>query len=228
MPKPTRPLSQDAIVRAAIRIADADGLAAVSLRNVAAALDAGPMRLYTHVATKEALLELMVDHVYSEIPSRLPGPWRRALRVMADHLRTAAHAHPWFVELFGARPHQGPHGMVHLEAGLAAVAGTPGFESIDDVLAAVRTVNAYVVGALWAELVEQRAVRATGLSKSEWQDANWPQLEQKLATGAFPTIRRVVDEARHASLDAAFARGLDTVLDGLEVRYAWPPAQQRR
>lgn len=66
------PLSRDRIVRAAIGLADGDGLPAVSLRKVAAALDAGPMRLYRYVDTKEELLDLMVDAVYAEIP--LPEP----------------------------------------------------------------------------------------------------------------------------------------------------------
>lgn len=215
----SKPLTRDAIVLAAVRLADADGLAAVSLRNVASTLDAGPMRIYTHVATKDALLELMVDRVYAEMPARLPGPWRRALRVMADHMRAAALAHPWFVELFGSRPHQGPHALAHLEAALAAVAAAPAFANIDDVLDAVRTTTAYAVGALWSELVERRAERSTGLSKSAWQDANWPQLEHAFATGVFPMLRRVATDARHPSLEAGFHRGLETVLDGLEARY---------
>src|SRR3712207_4865231 len=61
------PLSLERLVRAAIRLADADGLEAVSLRKVAAALDVGPMRLYGYIATKEELLDLMVDSVYAEI-----------------------------------------------------------------------------------------------------------------------------------------------------------------
>jgi AcrR family transcriptional regulator len=63
------PLSRELIVRAAIAIADDDGLAAVSVRKVAAALDAGPMRLYGYLSTKDELLELMVDAVYGEIMS---------------------------------------------------------------------------------------------------------------------------------------------------------------
>ncbi|HEY1812120.1 MAG TPA: TetR/AcrR family transcriptional regulator [Kofleriaceae bacterium] len=220
MRRPPKLLTRETIVLAAMRIADADGLSAVSLRNVAATLDAGPMRIYTHVATKEALLELMVDQVYAEMPARLPAPWRRALRVMADHLRAGALAHPWFVELLGSRPFQGPHALAHLEAALAAVAAEPAFENIDDVLDAVRTTTAYVVGALWSELVERRAERSTGLSKSAWQDQNWPQLERVLASGTFPMLRRVAEDARHPSLEAAFHRGLDTVLGGLEARWS--------
>src|SRR6202161_1557865 len=61
------PLSRERIVRAAIQLADADGLVAVSLRKVAAALDVGPLRLYGYIATKEELLDLMVNAVHAEI-----------------------------------------------------------------------------------------------------------------------------------------------------------------
>ena len=71
-PSPT-PLSRDLIVSAAIRLADEGGLDEVSLRKVAAALNAGPMRLYGYIETKDELLDLMVDDVYGEIALPEPG-----------------------------------------------------------------------------------------------------------------------------------------------------------
>ena len=106
--KAPEPLSREAIVRAALAIADRDGIAGVSLRNVAAALDAGPMRIYTHLSTKEDLLAAMIDAVYAEIErfdGRTPSDWRGALRSLAHRIRRAAHRHPWFVELLEGRPH---------------------------------------------------------------------------------------------------------------------------
>src|SRR3954469_12726342 len=114
-PEPARgpapsPLSRDAIVRAAIGLADAEGLAAVSLRKVGAALDAGPMRLYGYLSTKEELLELMVDAVYGEMARDAPGDgdWREALRKLARRTARAAADHPWLTDLLGGRPHLGP------------------------------------------------------------------------------------------------------------------------
>src|SRR5271156_2258723 len=78
-PRPApAPLTREGIVRAAIAIADAEGLASVSLRKVAAALDAGPMRLYGFMSTKDELLDLMVDAVWGEFasPDLIPGGWR--------------------------------------------------------------------------------------------------------------------------------------------------------
>src|SRR6478735_6715768 len=104
------PLSRERIVRAAIAIADKEGLAEVSLRKVAAKLNAGPMRLYTYTSTKGGLLELMVDAIYGEIASKglEQGDWRKTLRSIARHTRQVAKKHPWFVDLLGRRPHLGP------------------------------------------------------------------------------------------------------------------------
>src|SRR4051812_3393057 len=93
------PLSRERIVRAAIAIADKEGLAEVSLRKVAAKLNAGPMRLYTYTSTKEGLLELMADSIYGEIAGNglASSDWRRTLRSIAEHTRQAAKKHPWFI-----------------------------------------------------------------------------------------------------------------------------------
>src|SRR6478609_9801246 len=97
------PLSRERIVVAAVAIADKDGLAEVSLRKVAAKLNVGPMRLYTYTATKEGLLELMVDSIYGEVVGKgpAPGDWRKTLRSIAERMRQAAQKHPWFVDLLG-------------------------------------------------------------------------------------------------------------------------------
>ena len=110
------PLSREAIVAAAIGIADREGIEAVSLRSVAAALDAGPMRLYGHVDSKDALLALMVDAVHAELVRPPKGSVRKALTALAQSLRTSARKHPWFIGLLGGRPALGPNAFAHLEA----------------------------------------------------------------------------------------------------------------
>ncbi len=214
------PLSRDRIVRVAIAIADAEGLASVSFRKVGAALDAGPMRLYGYVATKEELLELMVDAVYGEMVSAGPtcGDWREALRSIAHRTRRAAGEHKWFIDLLGGRPHLGPNALEHLEASLAALSATPGFEDINAVMLAARTVNAYVIGALRGEAIELRAGLVSGMTESEWQKASWPYIQRMIATGRFPTLAKVVEDATHPSPEVVFDRGLDCVLDGIAAR----------
>ncbi|MCO5995158.1 TetR/AcrR family transcriptional regulator [Actinoallomurus rhizosphaericola] len=216
------PLSRDRIVETAIRLADAEGLEAVSLRKVAAELGAGPMRLYGYLSAKEELLDLMVDAVYGEIPLPAPDCDRRAaLRSLAHGLRRAARRHEWFADLLGGRPHLGPCALAYLEASLAALDGSPGFADIDAVMQATRTVNAYVVGAVREEIIESRAERATGLDEPRWQAAIGPYIERALATGRYPSLARAIRDSTHLDAETAFDTGLEQVLDGIGAR---PPA----
>ena len=96
------------------------GLEAVSLRKVAAALDVGPMRLYGYIATKDELLDLMVDAVHAEIRPAGDG-WREVLGSLAETTRQAAHQHEWLADLIGGRPQLGPHALARGEAVLAAI-----------------------------------------------------------------------------------------------------------
>jgi AcrR family transcriptional regulator len=214
------PLSRDGIVRAAIELADADGLGAVSLRKVAAALEAGPMRLYGYLSTKEELLDLMLDAAYGEIMRAEPGgaDWRAALHSIAAATRAVARRHEWFVDLVGGRPHLGPNALAYLEAALSTLDGEPGFGDIDAVMQAVGTVLAYVVGAIRGEITERRAERATGMTEQQWQNASGPYLARMLATGRFPTLARVTHEATHPDPEIGFTVGLDYVLDGIATR----------
>jgi AcrR family transcriptional regulator len=210
------PLSREKIVRAAIAIADGDGLAAVSLRRVGASLDAGPMRLYGYLSTKEDLLDLMIDAVYGEIVSAGPitGDWRDIFRTIAQRIRRACHEHPWFIDLLGGRPHLGPNALALLEASLAALNNLPGFDAIDVVMRAMGTVNAYMIGAIRGESSDLKS----GMNKAEWQKVWWPYLERVIATGHFPMLAKVVRDASHPSPDNVFDAGLETLLDGLAVQ----------
>ena len=226
-PEPARrrapvPLTRQRIVQAAITIADNDGLAALSLRKVAAKLKAMPMRLYTYTSTKDGLFELMVDAVYGEIGAadHGRGEWRGALGVIAGRTRRAARKHPWFVDLFGGRPHQGPNALAYLEACFAALDGVSAFADIDVAMQAVRTVNAFVVGAVRSEISERRAETQSGLTKKQWQAASAVYMERALSTGQYPMLTRVVREATHPSADAIFEEGLECVLDGIAARLA--------
>ncbi|WP_246651480.1 TetR/AcrR family transcriptional regulator [Nonomuraea guangzhouensis] len=210
-------LNRDLIVRAAIALADADGLAAVSLRKVAAKLDAGPMRLYRYMSTKEELLDLMVDAVYAEIHPPSPGgDWRAALRTLARRTRQAALRHEWFADLLGGRPHLGPYALAHLEASMAALHGVPGFEDAGTVRDAVGAVRAYLVGAIRMEIAERRVERASGLTEHQWQRATSPYLTRMFATGRYPTLAWVVGDATHPSAATAFDTGLDLLLDAID------------
>ena len=204
------PLSRERIVQAAIRLADADGLDAVSLRKVAAALDVGPMRLYGYIATKEELLDLMVDMVHAPIRPAADG-WREALRCLAEANRQTAQQHEWLADLIGGRPQLGPNTLAAGDAVLAAMGGV----DLDTVVPAVAAVNAYVVGAVRREIAERRAERASGMDIKQFQAAYGPYLKRTFATGRFPALATVVRDGPHLSADETFRIGLEFLLDGI-------------
>ncbi|MFD0254079.1 TetR/AcrR family transcriptional regulator [Streptomyces sp. NPDC127113] len=207
------PLNREKIVRAAIRLADADGLEAVSLRKVATALGVGPMRLYGYIAGKEELLDLMVDAVYAEIRPVGDG-WREVLRSLAETTRRAAHEHEWLADLLGGRPQLGPHALARGEAVVAALHDV----DTDAVMPVVTAVDAYVIGAVRREIADRRAERATGMDERRWQASLGPYLERTFATGRFPALATVVRDAAHLDADETFRMGLDFLLDGIEAR----------
>jgi AcrR family transcriptional regulator len=209
------PLSRERIVRAAIRLADANGLDAVSLRKVAAALDVGPMRLYGYIATKEELLDLMVDAVHAEIRPAGDG-WREVLSSLAEGVRRAAQQHEWLADLIGGRPQLGPNTLATGEAVAAGMGGA----GLDTVVPAIAAVNAYVVGAVRREITERRAERASGMDKRQWQVTFGPYLTRMFATGRFTALEKVVRDGPHLDADQTFQAGLGFLLDGIGARLA--------
>ncbi|GAN55506.1 TetR/AcrR family transcriptional regulator [Tanticharoenia sakaeratensis] len=220
IPRPNPPpICRDAITRAAIVLADREGLNAVSLRKVAASLDTGAMRLYSYIATKAELLETMVDAVYGEMDTAVLGPgWRAGLAGSAHRLRQAVLAHPWLVSLLGARPNLGPHALAQTEAVFATLGPIP----IETAMDAVRTVQAYVIGALRTEVSERRAEAESGLDTAAWQAMAAPYIQRMIATGQYPNIARIVAGASLPGMAEIFERGLDCVLDGIGQRLALP------
>ncbi len=210
------PLDRERIVAAAVALADEGGLEAVSLRKVAARLNAGPMRLYGYISTKQELFDLMVDEVQAGIlPEEPPGDWREALSTLAHRTRRAALRHEWLADLLGGRPSLGPNGLAVTEATLAAL---DGLADIDTVMRAVETVGAYFTGAIRREIANIRAERATGLSKREWQRASGPHVTRMLATGRFPALSRAVHDGTDVDAETTFTTGLDWVLDAVAVK----------
>jgi AcrR family transcriptional regulator len=96
------PLSEDAVVDAALAILKADGLEAVTMRRVAAALDTGAASLYVYVSGREGLLQTMVDRVIATIEVEAPDPsrWRAQLHSLVHRMRHALVAHPGIAAMF--------------------------------------------------------------------------------------------------------------------------------
>src|SRR5579864_577856 len=150
--EPEQPaLSRAAIVREAITMLDADGIEALSMRKLGAALNAGATSLYRHVATKDALMELAVDEVFGEIavpPATAASPagngWRAAATEAARSFRATALRHPWLASVLGQAglAYLGPNLMSVTER-LAALFTAAGFP---DPGGAIDVVLSYVIG----------------------------------------------------------------------------------
>lgn len=143
-PKPA--LSLERIVAEAISLADAEGLAAVSMKTLATRLGAGTMSLYRYLPGKDELVALMLDSVIGAPPAVLrDGGWRDGLRLWAHGTRDVFHRHPWSIGIIGQPREIGPNEVAWGEAalGILAAAGAPDHQILDMVFA----VNAYVRGA---------------------------------------------------------------------------------
>jgi AcrR family transcriptional regulator len=214
--RPQPSLTHDQIVRAAMEIADSEGVQGLSMRKVASKLGAGTMSLYRYVANKDDLLDLMVDAVIGEerLSDEPSGDWRAELAEQARRARRAARRHPWAIGFLLARPKLGPNALRALEHSMAAVDGL-GLD-IDDMLDMVATVDAFVVGFVQAELAEEEARRRTGLTEEQWRARMGPYVRQLIATGRHPYLERIVMEAEDfPDIDTTFERRLALVLEGL-------------
>jgi AcrR family transcriptional regulator len=196
-------LSRQAIVATAIAIADHEGLAAVSIRYVAARLATRPMSLYTYIAAKEDLLALMADEITGEVilSDPLPDDWRPALRMIAQRSHEVFVAHPWVLEIAGRRARLGHNAIRHAEQLLSAVA--PLGLSAPDAWSVLSIVNDYTLG---------HAMRVTQSAKEP--AVGYPQFD----VAAAPHLARALPTAELRRDRDTFETGLDTVLDGIERR----------
>jgi len=212
-------LSYPRISLAGIEIADAEGLDAVSMRKVAARLDAGAMSLYRYVDSRDDLVELMVDEVYSEFPAALrSGDWRMDLAGAARRIRHVTLTHPWLAGRTVPRIGLGPNLLRMLESTIALV---DGYElPIDQMLDVLGTVQAFVQGHVLDEVAEREAQRRTGLTLQEAQQRHVPQVRRIMESGQYPLVVRVVlESADDPDLDQVFERRLGYVLDGLAAAF---------
>jgi AcrR family transcriptional regulator len=199
------PLTAESIIETAVRIADAEGLDAVSIRRVAAELDARPMSLYDHIESKEALLSAMADEVVKKVlvEPPLPEEWRDAIAKIARLLYGTLIGHPWLVSVFSTHPRFGPSSEKQAAQLAQAMSGLA-LESAQ-MWVLVGTVNDYVLG---------HSLRAVAIAKPE-------DLEDVIAEAAIeavPELGSLPDYLRTRDSIERFEAGLKLVLDGVERR----------
>lgn len=219
-------LTRDRVVRTAIDIADAEGLAALSMRRVAAELGLATMSLYRYVSGKEELVRLMADVVFGEDAVPEPGPadgWRANLEALA-RLQWAVHRrHPWTARVVSlTRPQLIPNGMAHTDWAMRAVDGL-GLD-LPAILHVAVTLGGYVHGIAVNLESEVEAQRETGVTSDEWLESQEAMLAL-IASGRFPMLARLAEHPDFEfDLDTVFEFGLTAILDGLATLIGDPPA----
>jgi AcrR family transcriptional regulator len=222
--------SREQIGATALRIADTDGFAAVTMKRIAGELGASTMTLYYYVRTKADIVALMQDAILSEVlipDAELRSGWRAATTAIARRTRQMMLAHPWSATSLDDAQF-GPNAMRHIEQSLAALVGA----QLDSgaKFALIAAVDDYVLGNA------MHAIEATTRASIAQSD---PKLVAAavafglslLATGEFPELQALYAAQSGASPDDAqdppmsdavlaenFERGLGALLDGLAAR----------
>ncbi len=211
------PLDVDTIVAAGITVADTEGLAALSMRRVAAELDAAPMSLYRHVRDKDELLLRMIDSAIAEcpLPDDRPESWREGLELAARALWATFRRHPWLpAALSLTRPQLLPGALAYSEwvLGVLTAAGMDPLTTFTTHL----TVFTFVRGTAVNLEMEADAEAASGQTSDEWMSEQEPMLEALVADGRHPNFARVLrDMEFDLDLDQLFEFGLQRLLDGI-------------
>lgn len=204
--------TREAITVAAVAVADAEGLEAVTMRRVAAEVGAGVMSLYSYAPDKETLLELMVDHVSAELTVEDPpsGDWRADLKAVARLQRAHMLRHPWLPAALATPRSPGPHTLAFLEhvLGVLRPSGLAGAARLE----VFAQLTGFVAGHVGFEIAQTRAARPRGRAEAQARylaavaaDGHHPELAEALASAGAPTTP-----------DETFARFLDRLVDGLD------------
>ncbi|MFE2291284.1 TetR/AcrR family transcriptional regulator [Streptomyces sp. NPDC059452] len=219
-PKPG--LTLDRIVTAAITVADAEGLSAVSMRRISTELGTGTMSLYRYVPGKAELLDLMLDRVLGEPLSSTgpdeggsgaPADWRVAIDTMARTYRETLRRHPWLLKINQARTVLGPSALRGLELSLTALRSM-GLRDAE-LISVIITVNSFVEGIARTQGDAAEARAQTGLSDEQFWESQHPYLERAMHSGAYPTMAGLAEDAFSNRFDH-FTFGLQRLIAGFE------------
>ncbi|MEV4318771.1 TetR/AcrR family transcriptional regulator [Actinocrispum sp. NPDC049592] len=234
-PGPKQGLDVETIVRAAVEIADTDGIGALSMRAVGEKLGRTAMALYTYVPSKSELVDLMYDRTLAEQPTEYDlGPgWRAALTLRANDTWDFYLRHPWVLQVSQARPALGPNEWATLETTLRIMVATglpP--RSVRQLTGALYQ---FIRGVAQTLAEATYAVRATGMSDEEWLSARSGMLAEVAPDFAerYPTMAALSAADSSGPADATvpylqksttetFRAGLAVFLDGIEQAIAQP------
>lgn len=227
-PKPA--LRGEDVVQAAIGIADAKGLGALTMHAVAERLGFTSMALYRYFPSKEALIDACVDAALGTPPQRSGARrgWRLEIRHWSYAKRAMLCSRPWLAELpFVAAPH-GPNWLSWHEAFLQTLADTG--MSPEDMMDMLGLVDGFVRGSSDTAISLARA-RSQGVSDDEWAQAVGADLARAINDARYPVLSAILSSAsggitsssplptrggRPRTMDEHFDFGLERVLDGIQ------------
>jgi AcrR family transcriptional regulator len=218
---PRAGLSADAIVAAATRVADAEGLEAVSMARVAHELGFTTMSLYRHVANKEELLQLMwnASALGAEDLVIEGDDWRSRLRTWAIIQRDMLDRHPWITQMPMAAPPVAPNSLHFVEHGLATLDDT-GLADADK-LRIIGLLSSYTLSE--ARMANDAARAAAAAQAAAGDDASGPPvpfeslLRELLDEQTWPRLYRIAWSPGAATVSERdeFLFGIDRILDGV-------------
>ncbi|TMF13638.1 MAG: TetR/AcrR family transcriptional regulator [Chloroflexi bacterium] len=203
-------LTRERILRAAISLADRDGIESLSMRKLGHKLGVEAMSLYNHVRNKVDMLDGMVDVVFGEIDLPANGiDWRTAMRQRAISARQALSRHPWAIGLMESRATPGPATLRHHDAVLGSLR-TAGF-SVDLAAHAYSILDGYTYGFTLTELTlpfrNSEIAEVAGNIMEGFRPGDYPHLAEMAVDRAMKPGYNYGDE---------FEYGLDLILDGIE------------
>ncbi|MEV0113882.1 TetR/AcrR family transcriptional regulator C-terminal domain-containing protein [Streptomyces sp. NPDC050844] len=212
-PKPA--YSRADIAAAAVRIADADGIDAVSMRRVAGELGCGTMSLYNYVPRKEDLYELMVDAASGEyvLPAGPPGgDWRTEMMAVGRQTREIMHRHPWLARIMSTLYGYSPNALRFLEHCLAALDGLDAPSGTKMEL--IGMLNGSVMTYVANEFAMAERARALPWSEEQEQAVRFAYLAGQVGSGAYPRLAAMLAEGPPpGDADEVFERMLNRLFD---------------
>jgi AcrR family transcriptional regulator len=221
-------LGRDRIVRAAVELADAEGIDGLSMRRLAEELDAAPMALYRHVAHKDDLIDGMVDVVFAELDVPTGSGWRIAMRERANGMRQALLRHPWAVGLMeGGTP--GPASFRHHNATMRSLreeAGLPFPMAVH----AYSVMDSYVYGfSLQETTLPFRDADEAVEEGTRRQRAAEDVMSPEAFAEAYPFLVDIAQQLAESpyDFDAEFEFGIELILDGIERLTKRKPTHRR-
>ncbi|MEV5125311.1 GntR family transcriptional regulator [Streptomyces decoyicus] len=209
-------LSRESVVRAGVKVADAEGLRALSMRRVAAEFGVSSMALYRHVAGKDELVLLMADAAFHdiELPEPAPDGWRARMEAGARLQWELYRRHPWLAQYLSlTRPQPMPRAMALIEWTMARVRGMDPVTLIHMAL----TLLSFVLSTAAGFEDDLEAEQETGMDQNQWMATMEPVFDGILTSGSYPMYAGVSGiEDDVVNLESLFEFGLARLLDGME------------